>query len=39
MGNARTLEIMVIPTGGLPYRKMLEADANGSFLRGLQARR
>lgn len=37
MGNARTLEIMVIPTGGLPYRKTLEADARGSFLHGLQA--
>lgn len=37
MGNARTLEIMVVPTGGLPYRKTLEADARGSFLHGLQA--
>ena len=37
MGNARTLEVMVIPTGGLPYRKTLEADSSGSFLHALQA--
>ena len=37
MGNARTLEVMVIPTGGLPYRKTLEVDTRGSFLHGLQA--
>lgn len=37
MGNARTLEVMVVPVGGLPYRKTLEVDTRGSFLHGLQA--
>ena len=36
MGNARTLEVMVVPVGGRPYRKTLEADSDGGFLRGLQ---
>ena len=37
MDNGRTLDVMVVPMGGLPYRKTLEADVNGSFLYGLQA--
>ena len=37
MGNSRTLEVMVVPVGGRPYRKALEADRDGGFLRGLQA--
>lgn len=37
MENGRTLDVMVVPVGGLPYRKTLEADVNDSFLRGLQA--
>lgn len=37
MENGRTLDVMVVPVGGLPYRKTLEADVNGSFLHGLQA--
>ena len=37
MGNARTLEVMVVPVGGRPYRKAIEADCDGSFLHGLQA--
>lgn len=37
MDNSKsTLEVMVVPVGGEPYRKTLEADSNGSFLRGLQ---
>ena len=36
MGNARTLEVMVVPVGRRPYRKTLEADSDGGFLRGLQ---
>lgn len=36
MGNARTLDVMVVPVGGRPYRKTLEADERGSFLHGLQ---
>lgn len=35
--NANALEVMVVPVGGEPYRKTLEADSDGSFLRGLQA--
>ena len=31
-----TLEVMVVPTGGMPYRKTLEADENGDFLTALQ---
>ena len=31
-----TLEAMVVPTGGMPYRKTLEADEDGSFLAALQ---
>ena len=31
-----TLEVMVVPTGGMPYRKTLEADEDGSFLPALQ---
>lgn len=31
-----TLEAMIVPTGGMPYRKTLQADENGSFLRALQ---
>jgi len=37
MGDARTLEAGVVPVGGHPYRKTLEADCDGSFLRALQA--
>ena len=37
MENGRTLDVMVVPAGGLPYRKTLEADRDGSFLHGLQA--
>lgn len=37
MGNGRTLDVMVVPVGGLPYCKTLEADRDGSFLHGLQA--
>ena len=37
MGNTGTLEVMVVPVGGHPYRKVLEADGRGSFLRALQA--
>ena len=37
MGNKRTLEVMVVPVGGRPYRKAIEADCDGSFLHGLQA--
>lgn len=32
-----SVEAMVIPVGGEPYRKTLEADSNGSFLHALQA--
>lgn len=31
-----TLEAMIVPVGGAPYPKTLEADENGSFLRALQ---
>ena len=31
-----TLEAMIVPTGDMPYRKTLQADENGSFLRALQ---
>lgn len=31
-----TLEAMIVPVGGKPYPKTLEADENGSFLRALQ---
>jgi len=31
-----TLEVMVVPTGGMPYRKALEADEHGSHLSALQ---
>lgn len=31
-----TLEAVIVPTGGAPYPKTLEADGNGSFLRALQ---
>ena len=31
-----TLEAMIVPVGGAPYPKTLEADENGSFLRSLQ---
>ena len=31
-----TLEAMIVPTGDMPYRKTLQADKNGSFLRALQ---
>ena len=37
MGNTGTLEVVVVPVGGRPYRKVLEADERGSFLRALQA--
>lgn len=37
MENKKTLQVMVVPTGGEPYRKELEADAQGSFLHALQA--
>ena len=37
MGNARTLKVVVVPVGGRPYRKTIEADRDGSFLYGLQA--
>ena len=37
MGNTGTLEVVVVPVGGRPYRKVLEADGRGSFLRALQA--
>lgn len=37
MGNKRTLDVMVVPTGGEPYRKTLETDASRSFLHALQA--
>lgn len=37
MGNERTLEVMVVPVGDRPYRKVIEADRDGSFLHGLQA--
>lgn len=30
------LEAMIVPVGGAPYPKTLEADENGSFLRALQ---
>lgn len=32
----KTLEAMIVPTGGMPYRKTLEADENGDFLAALQ---
>ena len=35
MGNARTLEVMIVPVGGLPYRKVIEANRDGSFLNRL----
>lgn len=31
-----TLEAMIVPVGGKPYSKTLEADEDGSFLRALQ---
>ncbi|MVX60868.1 DUF3846 domain-containing protein [Enterorhabdus mucosicola] len=31
-----TLEAVIVPVGGAPYPKTLEADENGSFLRALQ---
>lgn len=31
-----TLEAIIVPVGGTPYPKTLEADENGSFLRALQ---
>lgn len=31
-----TLEVMIVPTGGMPYRKTLEADEDGYFLAALQ---
>lgn len=31
-----TLEAMIVPVGGEPYPKTLEADEHGSFLRALQ---
>lgn len=31
-----TLEAMIVPVGGKPYPKTLEADEDGSFLRALQ---
>ncbi|WP_124060511.1 DUF3846 domain-containing protein [Gordonibacter sp. Marseille-P4307] len=31
-----TLEVMMVPVGGKPYRKTLGADESGSFLRTLQ---
>ena len=37
MDSKNTLEAMVVPVGGEPYRKTLEADADGSFLHALQA--
>lgn len=37
MDSKNTLEVMVVPVGGEPYRKTLEADADGSFLHALQA--
>ena len=36
MNNGRTLDVMIVPVGGLPYRRTLEADRDGSFLHGLQ---
>lgn len=36
MEDTITLEAMVVPVGGQPYRKTLEADARGSFLHALQ---
>ena len=37
MGNERTLEVVVVPVGDRPYRKVIEADRDGSFLHELQA--
>lgn len=38
MDNSKsTLEVMVVPVGGEPYRKTLQADADGSFLHALQS--
>lgn len=37
MENGRTLDVMVVPAGGRPYRKAIEVDCDGSFLHGLQA--